>query len=178
MDVGTFAFKIWKWICIKIWNSPWKPKITGYWDFKVFKVFFPFLFLVSPALLQSNVQNFLGAQVGVEIKMDIGISLPNLIIFLMKWTFILISIQRQCPFLFFFCFHRRISKDGRSKDAWDSGNDILLTGIPSNETGECAHYVLLVCTIPFCLCCAEVTKYELFMTSLGVSRNTEKRENV
>ena len=111
MDVGTFAFKIWKWICIKIWNSPWKPKINGYWDFKVFKVFFPFLFLVSPALLQSNVQNFLGAQVGVEIKMDIGISLPNLIIFLMKWTFILISIQRQCPFLFFFCCFSR--KTGR-----------------------------------------------------------------
>ena len=88
-------------LCFKI---PLKTKYKWILGLQSFQSFFPFLFLVPTALLQSNVQNFLDAQVGVEIKMDIGISLPNLIIFLLKWMSILISIQRQCPFLFFFCF--------------------------------------------------------------------------
>ena len=77
------------WISFYVWESTWKSNLTACWHFSLFP---PFLTLECPELFEVIYKS--------QTKKDIGISLPNLLIFLLKWTFILISLERECPFLF------------------------------------------------------------------------------
>ena len=77
------------WISFYVWESTWKSNLTARWHFSLFP---PFLTLECPELFEVIYKS--------QTKKDIGISLPNLLIFLLKWTFILISLERECPFLF------------------------------------------------------------------------------
>ena len=76
-------------ISFYVWKSTLKPNLTARWHFSLFP---PFLTLERPELFEVTPES--------QTKMDIGISLPNLLIFLFKWTSIWMCFERECPFLF------------------------------------------------------------------------------